>query len=294
MSVQQLVALLAAAAEAGGPVANLSDPPAKAKADLAAFLGGLPTPDGISVAPRQIAGVDGLQVTPDDGSATVATLYLHGGGYIAGDPTGYLGLIGGLAKASGAAVFAANYSLAPDKVFPAPVDEALAVYRALAEEVGADRLAVAGDSAGGGLAAALLLAIRDAELAQPAAAVLFSPWADLTCSGASVDERAARDPILSKQQLLDAAAVYLAGADPRDSLASPVFGDLTGLAPITVHVGTEEVLHDDAVRLAAAAGGQLRVWEGMVHDWALFWFALDEAGQVLAEAVQLIAASTAR
>ncbi|MEX0427683.1 alpha/beta hydrolase fold domain-containing protein [Nocardioides sp. DS6] len=292
MSVHQLSALLAAAAEAGGSVPNFSDPPQKARADFAAFLGGLPVPDGIAVEAREVAGVPGLQVTPVNGSDRVAALYLHGGAYVAGDPQGYLGIIGGIAKASGFAVFAPDYTLAPAKRFPGAVDEALAVYRVLAEEVGADRLTVVGDSAGGGLALALLVAARSAGVPQPAAAVLLSPWADLTCSGESASGRADRDPLLSRQQLLDAAAVYLDGADPRDPLASPALGDLSGLAPITVHVGTEEVLYDDAVRVADASGGTLRAWDGMVHDWALFWFAVDESAEVLAEVGATVASAT--
>lgn len=281
MSAEQLNALLAAAAESGGQAPNFTDPPEKARADFAAFLRGLPLPDGITVSEREIAGVPGILVVPDGGSSTVSTIYLHGGAYVAGDPTGYLGVIGGLAKASGAAVYAPDYTLAPTRVFPTPVNEALAVYRVLSSEVGAARLTVVGDSAGGGLTLALLLAIRDAGLAQPAAAVGLSPWVDLTCSSPSVRDRAERDPLLSGEQLLAAAALYLDGQDPKQPLASPLFADLTGLAPLTVHVGTEEVLYDEAIQLAEAAGGTVRVWEGMVHDWALFWFAVDEGAGVI-------------
>ncbi|MFI9629465.1 alpha/beta hydrolase [Streptomyces sp. NPDC052042] len=291
MSVQQLGALLTAAAESGGSTPDFSDPPEKAREDFAAFLGGLPIPDGIRVTPHEVAGVPGLRVAPEGGSDAVAALYLHGGAYIAGDPEGYLGIIGGIAKASGFAVFAPDYTLAPAKLFPGAVEEALTVYHALVDEVGAARLTIVGDSAGGGLVLAVLLAARDAGVAQPAAAVALSPWADLTCSGASATERADRDPLLSKQQLLDAAKVYLGDADPREPLASPVFADLSGLAPLTVHVGTEEVLYDDAVRVAEASGGTLRIWEGMVHDWALFWFAVDESAEVLAAVGATVAES---
>lgn len=294
MSVQQLSALLTAAAESGASAPNFSDPPATARADFAAFLGGLPVPEGIVVTERVVAGIPGLTVAPEGGSDVVAALYLHGGAYVAGDPRSYLGIIGGIAAASGAAVFAPDYTLAPDRLFPTPVHEALAVYRALVEEVGAEHLTVIGDSAGGGLALALLLAARQDGVPQPSAAVLLSPWADLTLSGASATERAQRDPLLSKQQLLDAAAVYLGDADPRDPLASPVFADpsdLSALAPITVHVGTEEVLYDDAVRVAQATGADLHTWEGMVHDWALFWFAVDESAQVLSDVGAIVARS---
>ncbi|WP_202551641.1 alpha/beta hydrolase [Streptomyces sp. SID8352] len=293
MSAEQLGALLTAAAESGGSAPDFADPPEKARKDFAAFLAGLPVPDGITVRPHQVAGVPGLLVRPEEGSGSIGALYLHGGAYVAGDPGGYLGIIGGIARESGCAVFAPDYTLAPEKRFPGAVEEASAVYRALADEVGAHRLTVVGDSAGGGLVLAVLLAARDAGIAQPAAAVALSPWADLTCSGASVTERADRDPLLSGRQLLHAAGVYLGDADPREPLASPVFADLSGLAPLTVHVGSEEILHDDAVRLAEAAGGTLRVWEGMVHDWALFWFAVDESAQVLADVGATVAAAAA-
>jgi acetyl esterase/lipase len=282
VSISQLQALLAAAAASGGAV-NFSDPPVKARADFDAFLAGLPAPEGISVKTSQVGGVPGLRVAPSAGSDTIATLYLHGGGYVAGNPQGYLGIIGGIAKASGHAVFAADYGLAPERRFPGAVDDALACYRALCDEVGgAANLAVAGDSAGGGLTLALLLAARDAGLKQPAAAIVLSPWADLTNSSNSMVDRAERDPLLSRQQLADAAREYLNGADPRSPLASPALVDLRGLAPVTVHVGTEEVLYDDAARVVASSGGTLRAWEGMVHDWSLFWFAVDEGAELLA------------
>lgn len=289
MSAQQLNELLAEAAASGGPAPNFSDPPEKAREDFSAFLGGLPIPDGITITNHTVAGIPGIHVAPEGGSTDVATLYLHGGAYIAGSPTGYLPIIGGIAKSSGAAVFAPDYTLAPDALFPVPVQEALAVYTELVNETAPECLTVVGDSAGGGLALALLMAARDAGLPQPAAAVVMSPWADLTCSGASATERAQRDPLLSKQQLLDAAAVYLREASPIDPLASPIFGDFSGLAPLTVHVGTEEVLFDDAARVAEASGGTLRVWDAMVHDWALFWFAVDESREVLDEVGAVVA-----
>lgn len=293
MSIKQLQDLMAASAEAGAAAPNFSDEPAKARQDFANFLGALPAPEGITSVPTEIGGVPGLLVAPDAGSDAISTLYLHGGGYLAGSAAGYLGIIGNLALSSGAAVFAPDYTLAPDKTFPAAVNEVVAVYRALVDAAPGRPLAVAGDSAGGGLSVALLLSLRSAGLPQPKLAVLLSPWADLTGSGASVTERAHRDPLLDRQQLSDGARVYLGGADATDPLASPALADLSGLAPLQIHVGSEEVLYDDATRLAERSGGSLRVWDGMVHDWALFWFAVDEAAEVLqvagssiAEAVQ--------
>lgn len=292
MSIQQLQTLLAAAAEAGG-APNFGDPPAKARADFAAFLTSLPTPDGVTVTDHDVAGVPGLLVIPDGGSARIGTLYLHGGAYIAGDARGYIGIIANLAKESGRAVYALDYRLAPEARFPGAVVDALAVYRELVDQVGAQNLAVAGDSAGGGLATALLIAAREAGVPQPAAAVLFSPWGDLTCAGASITDRAERDPLLTREGLLAAAEVYLDGADALDALASPALANLSGLAPITVHVGSEEILHDDAVRIAEASGGVLKVWDGMVHVWGLFWFAVDESREVLESAGETIRTSIA-
>ena len=200
-------------------------------------------------------------------------LYLHGGGYRIGSPACYRGFGSHLAAAAGATVVVVDYRLAPEHPFPAAVDDAVAAYRALLDAgTPPSQLAIAGDSAGGGLTVATLLALRDAGLPQPAAAVCISPWADLTVTAASYDRCAATDPYFSRAQAEESAADYLGGADPTNPLASPALGDLAGLAPVLVHASDCEVLADDAVLLAAgieAAGGEveLELWPEMTHVW---------------------------
>jgi len=205
-----------------------------------------------------------------------AVMYLHGGGYVFGSVATYRELIGRLSLAAGIWVLAPDYRLAPEHPFPAAVDDALAAYRwLLGAGIEPGHIAISGDSAGGGLALATLLALRDAGEQLPAAAVLLSPWTDLTCSGDSYVSRAESDPFSTRAQVVFLAAQYLAGADPTSVLASPIYADLKGLPPLLVHVGSDEVLLDDSTRLAerARAAGvevDLKVWDGMWHDFQRF------------------------
>jgi len=233
-----------------------------------------PLPEDVSVAEVTAGGVPGLWLTPPEVSAEAVLLYLHGGGYQLGSPRSHRELAARLARAAGVRALIVDYRLAPEHRFPAALDDALAAYRWLLDDRGvpAGSIVLAGDSAGGGLVAATLVAARDRGLPLPAAAALLSPWADLTGSGASMVTNAETDPILSADLLGEMARSYAGATDLADPLVSPVFADLTGLPPLSVDAGTAELLLDDGRRLAAAAGRAgvevvLTEAEGMPHVW---------------------------
>jgi monoterpene epsilon-lactone hydrolase len=228
------------------------------------------TPDarGVTYENRSVGGVPGIFCTPEATRPGAAVLYLHGGAYVLGSANAYRHLAGQIAARAKAAIFIAEYRLAPEHRFPAALDDASAAYRGLVEG-GARRVAIVGDSAGGGLALALLSIVQSGAVA-PVAAVVMSPWTDLALTGGSLEDRADDDPLLTKAMLSKTAASYLDGHDPRDPLASPLYGGLAGRPPIQLHVGTSEVLLDDTRRYAEkarAAGVEAvaHVWEGMTH-----------------------------
>jgi acetyl esterase/lipase len=187
-------------------------------------------------------------------------------------------------------VISVDYRLAPENPYPAALDDAVAVYRAVLEQTPAAQIAVSGESAGGGLAAALLLRLREAGLPLPAASVALSPWVDLTLTGQSMTSKASVDPsVLTPQGLRMRVPDYLGGADPRTPFISPVFADLTGLPPMLIQVGSHEILLDDAVRLASAAAAHdvevtLQVTPEVPHVFQAFAAVLDEGTTALASA----------
>lgn len=181
-------------------------------------------------------------------------MYVHGGGYVIGSLDSHRELVARIARAGNCRALAVDYRLAPEHPFPAAVDDALSAYRwLLSQGVDAARIAIAGDSAGGGLTLAALVAIRDAGLPLPAAGVCLSPWVDMEAVGDSMTTRDALDPMVHKAGLLEMAAQYLNGADSRSPLAAPLHADLGGLPPLLVQVGTSETLYDDSTRIAAKA-----------------------------------------
>jgi len=233
----------------------------------------MPQPANTTFVDVDAAGVPGEWVTATGAADDRALLYLHGGSYSACSPRTHRRLTTALSKEAGVRVLAADYRLAPENPFPAALEDAVAVYRWLIDGGTApEHLAVAGDSAGGGLTIAMLVAAHDAGLPMPAAAVVISPWADLELGSDSMTSKAGVDPMLSPQRLKENADRYLGGRDPRTPLASPVHADLTGLPPLLVHVGGREILLDDAKQLAERATSDgvdvtLEVYEEMIHVW---------------------------
>jgi monoterpene epsilon-lactone hydrolase len=249
------------------------------------------TPDAPSVSYEEgtIGGVRGIWCRPQDARPGVALLHLHGGAYVLGSAHAYRHFAGQIAARAKAAAFVAEYRLAPEHAFPAAVDDARAIYRGLVQQ-GAERIAIVGDSAGGGLALVLLSVAHAEAIAggglAPSAAIVMSPWADLALTGPSLQSRAEDDPLLTREMLAVAGASYLRTQDPRDPLASPLYGRLTGLPPIQLHVGTSEVLLDDALRYADRAHAEgvdatVHVWEGMTHVFPSSVGSLDAADQAL-------------
>ncbi len=237
-------------------------------------------PESVTGTPSQLGGVPGEWVEREDADPTRVLLYLHGGGYVAGSVDSHRNLLGALAKATGVRIFALDYRLAPEHPHPAQVDDAVAAYRALIastddEGHGVDpaRIAIAGDSAGGGLTVATLLALRDAGDPLPACAVPISPLFDLSASGESMVTRADADPMVSPADVAVMGRLFVGDdGDLDDPLASPLQADVSGLPPLLIHVGDAEVLLDDSTRMTAkveAAGGDvtLKVWPEMVHVW---------------------------
>ncbi len=241
----------------------------------------------VAIAPERGPEIAAEWLEPPAARAGAALLYLHGGGYVIGSPRSHRHLAAALAGAGAAATLLPDYRLAPEHLFPAAVDDAVAAYRwLLACGIAPAGITIAGDSAGGGLTVATLLALRDRGLPLPAAGVCISPWVDLTCSGASYASRAARDPIVTQAGVAEMARAYLGATDARAPLASPAFADLAGLPPLLVQVGSEEVLLDDAVTLterakAAGVAATLEVWPDMVHVWHWFFPMLDEGRKAI-------------
>jgi len=238
--------------------------------------------------PVDVDGVPGEWVAASNADPERIVYYLHGGGYTIGSIKSHRELVSRVSRATAARALLVEYRLAPENRFPAAVEDALTGYRWLISN-GADpaRVVIAGDSAGGGLTVATLVALRDAGDPLPAAGVCISPWLDMEGTGESMKTRADRDPWIQPDLILLGAETYLGeGGDPRDPLANPLHADLTGLPPLLVQVGDSEVLLDDSTRLAerAKAAGvdvTLEVWDEMVHVFQAFAFMLPEGQQAI-------------
>lgn len=262
-----------------------------------------PLPDGVTTRAGSLGGVDVVEVVPETVSETTTgsgvVLYFHGGAYALGSAAAGAGLTAELAARTGMRGVSVEYRLAPEDPYPAALDDAVAAYRGLlATGTRPADVVIAGESAGGGLALALLMAIRDHGLPHPAAGVVLSPWADLTCSGDSILSRADLDPALTEKGLRVRAADYAGQTDPRDPAISPLFGRFDGLPPLLVQAGTHEILLDDALRVAARAAAAdvavtLEVTPQVPHVFQGFAGALDEADIALDSAAGFIRAHLA-
>lgn len=252
-------------------------------------------PAGVHGTPVEAGGVRAEWVDPEGGADDRAVLYLHGGGYVAGSIDSHRNLIGHLASATGGRVLALDYRLAPEHPATAPVEDSVAAYRWLLDQgFPPAKLAIAGDSAGGGLVMATLLALKEQGVDQPSSAVGISAWVDMELGGESMATRADVDPLINPAGIQKMAETFLGGADPRHPLVSPLLGELSGLPPLLLQVGDHETLLDDSTRFAAkaeAAGVDttLEVWPEMVHVWHGSAGFVPEADQAIARIAEFLA-----
>jgi acetyl esterase/lipase len=277
-----------------------SDDIAQRRRDIDARGKAYRLPADVVVEPVSAAGVKAEWTSTPDADRSKAILYLHGGGYVIGSLDSHRHLAAEAGRAARARAFSVDYRLAPEHPFPAAVDDAVAGYRfLLASGLLPGSITIAGDSAGGGLVVAAMLAIRDAGLAQPACGWAISPWVDMEAIGDSMSGKAATDPTVQKAGILDMAMHYLNGADPRSPLAAPIYGDLHGLAPLLIQVGAAETLLDDAIRLAQVAGAadvavDLQIWPEMIHVWHLYYPELSAGRRAIAAGGEFARAMTSR
>jgi acetyl esterase/lipase len=273
-----------AEAPLGGDVAVM-------RANMESQQGQLPVPDDVTREQVTIAGRAARWVRTPNVRGSACMLYLHGGGYVMGSRDTHTELMARLARATGMAVRGLDYRLAPENPYPAAVEDAVAAYHWLLEQVeGSGAIVIAGDSAGGGLTMAMLLALKDQRAPLPAGAVLLSPWTDLTGSGDSVRTRAEADPMITGDVFQPMAKHYLAGTTGDVPGVSPLFGDLSGLPPLLIQVGDAEVLLDDSTRLhqrarAAGVDSTLHVFDEAFHVFQAIPV-LPEAAEALEEIAQ--------
>ncbi len=260
---------------------------AEMRAGMEAFTTAAPLPEGVDFDPVDAGGVPAEWTRAAGASDDRVVLYFHGGGYVMGSVATHRGLTAGISRAAGARVLSVDYRLAPEHPYPAAVEDGVAAYRFLREQgVAPGQLAVAGDSAGGGLTIATLLALREVGEPLPACGVCISPWVDLTQGGESMETKADEDPLVGREVLQQMADAYVADGDPRAPTASPCFADLAGLPPLLIQVGTAETLLDDARSLADRAKTSgvdvvLEEWDQMIHVWHAFEVLLPEAKQAI-------------
>ena len=290
-----IIGLLRAGGEQMGPNPSLE----KLRAAIIAMNSALPLPDGVTYTDVSGVGVSGVWSESADAARHRVILYFHGGGYVAGNAQAFRGLTGEIGRLAEARTFSLEYRLAPEHPFPAAVEDALAAYRWLLDQgFAAASIAVAGDSAGGGLGLAMLLAARQAGLPLPAAAYLLSPWVDLALTGSTFASKADVELLATPDALRGFVTAYLGDKARENPLASPLYGDLAGLPPMLIQVGSEETLLDDAVRLAGKAGTakvaiQLEIVPEVFHDFQVWYPMLLEARQAIARAAVFLRAHMA-
>lgn len=246
-------------------------------------------PADVVVEPVDANGVQAEWTRTPAADPSRVILFLHGGGYVAGSIQSHRHMLAQAGREAGTRTLALAYRLAPEHPFPAALDDALTGYRfLLAQGFRPENIVLAGESAGGGLAIATLVSLRDAGTALPACAWCSSPWADLEMSGGTMETKSDVDPLIQAPYLRELAAAYLNGQDPRMPLASPIHADLRGLPPLLIQAGSDETLLDDAIRLAGVAAAAdvrttLQVWPHMIHAWHLFYTELADGRRSLAE-----------
>ena len=244
-----------------------------ARAPFDALMSSVIAPQGVAFREDRIGGIPGWWCEPADAQPNAAIQHLHGGWFNLGSAAAYRHLVGHIARSTGTAAFIPDYRLAPEYPFPTAIEDARANLRGLAQR-GIERITVTGDSAGGTLALSLLalVAAEPASAVAPLGAVVLSPITDLALTGASWQSRADADPYFVKEQAESLLQAYLRGHDPKDPVASPLYGNFVGLPPLRVQAGDDEVLLDDSVRfveraVAAGVDARLDVWEGMPHGF---------------------------
>ena len=249
----------------------------------------LPMDDDIQTERVGVNGVPAEWIWAPESQEDRVILYLHGGGYLFGSARTHRVMLAHLARAAKARVLALDYRLAPEIPFPAPVEDSVSAYQwLLSKGIAPEKMAFSGDSAGGGLVIAALVALRAVGEPMPAAGVCISAWTDMESTGPSMTTNAETDPSVSKERLLRIAKVYLDGKDPRAPLASPIHADLTGLPPLLLQVGSIEVLLDDSTLLKTRANEagvpvEMEVWEDMPHVWHHYAPILPEARKAISK-----------
>jgi epsilon-lactone hydrolase len=263
------------------------------------MMAAIPVPGDVATSSESLGGILVVNVEVAGADPEQIIFYLHGGAYAIGTAASSVGLASDLARRAGTRLVTVDYRLAPEHPQPAAIEDAVAAYRGLLDSgASPSTVAVAGESAGAGLAAAALVAFEQAGLPQPTAAVLMPPWADQTLSGNSVKAKAALDPALTPEGLARRAADYPGDSDPAAELVSPIFADLTGLPPLLIQAGSHEILLDDATRLATQAAAAdvavtLEVTPGVPHVFQGFAAMLDEGDAALTSAGKFLRARLA-
>jgi acetyl esterase/lipase len=281
--------------------ATLRQAPFDLRDDLAVLRSGfeeamrhIPIADDVRRTHVDLEGVGAVEVTIDDVDSPNVILYFHGGVYVIGSADATVPLAADLARRSNTKVMSVDYRLAPENPYPAAVEDARTAYEGLlAQGIEPNNIAFAGESAGAGLVVALLLVIRDAEMPMPSSAFLMSPYADLTLSGRSIVDKRDVDPLFTKEVLRMRVKDYVAGGDPSNQFISPVFGDLRGLPPLLIQVGSHELLLSDAIRLAERAAEDdvavaLEVTPGVPHVFQAYAAILDEGDRALNRAAEFL------
>jgi epsilon-lactone hydrolase len=267
----------------GGPDTPFLARRKQAEEFAAAFV----KPAGIEIKAGVLDEIAVEWIVPDGAHPTRLFFHLHGGGYVLGSPAGSRNFTTAFALRARCRVVSVDYRLAPEHPFPAAIEDSVRVYRALlGQGCDAHDIAIGGESAGGGLAVATLVEARARKLPMPASLIAISPWSDMQCEAQSFAIKADVDPMLTRRSLKEMADAYLGVADPLDVRASPALADLSGLPPMLIHAGSDEVLLDDAIALIDAASAaqveaQLVVFAGMIHVWHMFHAMLPEGSEAI-------------